>query len=79
MMACIEKTVCDGDAPIMEIRAGHGHLTKRLLDAGVKDLHVLEKRKLFTPLIKVSVGLTDNWSYFRQLKFSVINFAFAEH
>ena len=52
IMASIEKHVSSGDAPVMEMRAEEGYLTKKLIAAGVKQLHVFEKRRAFRPFLQ---------------------------
>ncbi|KAJ1528350.1 hypothetical protein ONE63_006770 [Megalurothrips usitatus] len=48
-----ENITCDDDnTPVMEMRAGEGLLTEKLLLAGIKNLHVFERRNLYLPKLQ---------------------------
>ncbi|KAK3912479.1 Dimethyladenosine transferase 2, mitochondrial [Frankliniella fusca] len=72
MFEQVRPVVCDCDVPVFEMRAGNGILTRKLLDSGVKDLHVFEKRSNCQPVLKELLSLYPGRTTLHQQTFNEI-------
>ncbi|XP_026274734.1 uncharacterized protein LOC113203971 [Frankliniella occidentalis] len=70
MFEQMRHVVCDSDVPVFEMRAGNGTLTKKLLEAGVENLHVFEKRNSCQPGLKELLALYPGKSTLHQRTFN---------
>lgn len=71
----IEKHVVDGTTPVLEMRPENGLLTKKLLEAGVKTLHVYEARKEFRETLTALMAQYPDQGHFHNSNFVSTFFA----